>query len=55
MLQPVLAVVLGVVVLGERLSLTQIVGVVMVTLAIRVVAMPPRRVNRPARLAPTPK
>ncbi|MFD9667614.1 DMT family transporter [Rhodococcus sp. NPDC059968] len=49
MLQPVLAVVLGVVVLGERLSPTQIIGVVMVTLAIRVVAMPPRRVKRPVR------
>ncbi|MFC9839488.1 DMT family transporter [Rhodococcus sp. NPDC127530] len=49
MLQPVLAVVLGVVVLGERLSPTQVVGVVMVTLAIRVVAMPPRRVKRPDR------
>ncbi|GAF50300.1 DMT family transporter [Rhodococcus wratislaviensis] len=49
MLQPVLAVVLGVVVLGERLSLTQVVGVGMVTIAIRVVAMPSRRGKRPIR------
>ncbi|MEN0135822.1 MAG: DMT family transporter [Rhodococcus sp. (in: high G+C Gram-positive bacteria)] len=47
MFQPVLAVILGVAVLGERLSLTQVAGVAMVTIAIRVVAMPPRGTDGP--------